>query len=93
MLVLSLIIYGWFYISQAKKNSLVEETNNYQTQEANVDGNKIADYKKIAGSGNLELYFEEGKGTIRVKNTDSGYIWKSIVEDEDYPKVRPDETG
>lgn len=86
MLVLIFIIYGWFYISQAKKNSLVEETDNYQMQEPNVEGNKTAVYKKIAGSGNLELYFEEGKGTIRVKNTDSGYIWKSIVEDEDYPK-------
>ncbi len=84
-LVLAFIIYGWSYINQAKKNALVEETYDYQAPGANVEDTGAANYKRIAGSGNLELYFEEGKGTIRVKNTDSGYIWKSIAQEEDYP--------
>ncbi len=84
-LVAAFIFYGWFYINQAKKNALTEKTYDYQAPKANAEDTGTDGYERIAGSGNLELYFNAGRGTIRVKNTDSGYIWKSIAEEEDYP--------
>src|SRR5699024_4362050 len=49
------------------------------------DMTRSSNYEKIAESKNLELYFDDNKGTIQVKNTESGYVWKTVVEEEDYP--------
>ncbi len=78
------ILYGMFSIQEAKRNAIAAQTYSYEAPEANVDKSAAPSYKKITGSENLELYFDEGRGTVQVKNTDTGYIWKSIVEEEDY---------
>lgn len=79
------ILYGFISINNAKKNAIAKVDYVYNGPESNVDSNVPANYNKIAESKNLELYFDEGKGTIQVKNIESGYIWKSIVGEEDYP--------
>lgn len=78
------ILYGIFSIQQAKRNAIAAQSYSYEAPEANVDKSAAPSYKKISESENLELYFDEGRGTVQVKNTDTGYIWKSIVEEEDY---------
>lgn len=83
--IILFVLYGFISINNAKKNAIAEINYTYDGPESNVDSNIPVNYKKIASSKNLELYFDEGKGNIQVKNTDSGYIWKGIIDEKDYP--------
>lgn len=86
LIIILFVGYGFYSIQDAKKNAIAKsDYSSYVAPEANVDYSIASNYKKIAESKNLELYFDEAKGTIQVKNTDSGYVWKSVVEEEDYP--------
>ena len=84
-IVLIVIIYGFISIQIARSNAIEKKVYEYKAPEPNVDRSLQADYKKVAESENLELYFDATRGNIQVKNTDSGYLWKGVVEEEDYP--------
>lgn len=84
-IIVAFILYGIFNIMKAKSNAIGETVYEYDPPESNVDMTRSSNYEKIAESKNLELYFDDNKGTIQVKNTESGYVWKTVVEEEDYP--------
>lgn len=84
LIVIVFVIYGFVSIYQAKQNAIGPETYAYEAPEINVDYSQPDKFKKIAESENLELYFDEGKGTVQIKNTDTDYIWKGVMEEEDY---------
>ena len=84
-IVLIFVVYAFVSIQVAKSNAITRREYEYEPPATNVDRTLPNDYKKIAESKNLELYFDETKGNIQVKNTDTGYVWKSVVEEEDYP--------
>ena len=46
--------------------------------------NVPSDYELVATSENLELYVDYNSGYFLVKNTDNGYIWKSVPDDIEY---------
>jgi hypothetical protein len=85
LLVVLFILYGFVSITIARSNAIAKVSYSYEAPEGNVNPEIPSSYKKIAVSENIELYFDEGKGNIQVKNTDTGYIWKGIVDDEMYP--------
>lgn len=82
-IALVLVIWGAFSIVEAKKNAITYESE-YVPVEGNVDFAAEGSYELVAGSDKTELYYNEAKGTIQVKNLESGYIWKSVVDRELY---------
>ena len=84
-IIILFIVYGIFSIKEAQNNAIARRVYNYEGVEPNVDTTLLANYKKVADSKHLELYFDEGKGNFQLKNTNTGYVWKSIVDEEVYP--------
>lgn len=85
IVVILFVIYGFISIKIARSNAIAKIKYSYDAPEPNVDHKVPANYKKIAQSENIELYFDEAKGLVQIKNTDTGYIWKSIVDEDMYP--------
>jgi hypothetical protein len=85
VIVILFIVYGFISIKIAQSNAIAKMDYSYEAPEVNVDHSVPSRYKKIAGQEDIELYFDEQRGTIQVKNTQTGYIWKSVVDEEMYP--------
>lgn len=85
LVVLLFVLYGFISVQRARSNAIAKIDYSYEAPSTNVDHSIAASYKKVAESENLELYFDENKGAVQLKNTDTGYVWKSIVDEEMYP--------
>lgn len=82
-IVIILIFWGVISVDNAKKNNIRTDYE-YIPVEANVNFDLESHYKSVAKSEKLELFFDEGKGTIKVVDLANGYEWKAVVDDEVY---------
>lgn len=88
-LILFLLVFGglaaWGAVSvgNAGKNAAKPEYE-FIPGEANTDGNAEGSYAAVAGTERLELWFNEAKGTVQVRDLENGYLWKSVVDDTVY---------
>ncbi|MCR5323221.1 MAG: hypothetical protein K6E85_08125 [Lachnospiraceae bacterium] len=83
-----LMLVGTSRIKKARSNAITY-TDNYEAPEKSeweADLLQAGEYVSIANNGQLELFYNDVKGTIEVKNLADGYVWKSIVDEEIYPK-------
>lgn len=78
-----LVVWGVISISIARNNAITYE-DDYVPAEGNVDFTAEGSYESVAENDKMELFFNEAKGTIQLKDKSNGYIWKSVVDSEIY---------
>lgn len=77
IIVIGVVGIGFLSISKAKEGAITYSTE-YEAPESNLlEGN--GEYVSIAKSENTELFFNEVKGTIQIKNLKNGYVWDGVV--------------
>lgn len=83
IIVGALILWGVSSVDAARKRAVTYNTN-YVEPEGNVDPKAEGEYKSIAKTSGAELFYNEAKGSIWLKNLETGYIWKGVVDTEVY---------
>ena len=83
LVVAVLVIWGAVSVANAQKNAVRTEYE-YVPVEGNVDFEDEGSYRRAAGNDKMELYYNEANGTVQLKDLESGYVWKSVVDDEVY---------
>ncbi len=83
VIVGALILWGTLSVSNAKKNAITF-ADDYVAPESTVDLTDEGTYETIAKSGKAELLYNAAKGSIWLKNLESGYIWKGIADMDVY---------
>lgn len=83
VIVVIFIVWGVISINAARNNAITYKID-YEAPEANVDSEDPGTYVSIARTDTLELFFNEAKGAVQVKNLSNGYLWKSICDNEVY---------
>jgi len=83
VIVVVFVIWGTFSIKDARNNAITF-TEEYEEPEGNVDFNDPGTYVSIARTDRLELFYNEAKGAVQVKDLESGYLWKEICDSEVY---------
>ncbi len=78
------VIWGVLSIGEAKENAITYNDDEWVAAESTMDYTVEGEYVSIAKTDSLELFYNEAKGAIQVKNLENGYIWKSIVDEEVY---------
>lgn len=84
-IVIMFVIWGAFSINEAKQNAITFNDKEYVAPESTVDYTVEGTYVSVAKTDSLELFYNEAKGAIQVKDLKSGYLWKGIVDEEVYP--------
>lgn len=84
-LVIALVLVAWgaVSISMAKKNAITFE-DEYVPAEGNVDFDAEGSYQSVVSNDKMELFYNEARGTIQLKDKSNDYIWKSVVDRELY---------
>ena len=83
VLVAIFVIWGFASVNKARENAITYD-DSYEAPEGNVDFTDAGRYVSIAKTDSLELFYNEAKGAIQVKNLKNGYLWKSICDNEVY---------
>jgi len=83
VIVIIFVIWGVLSIKQARNNAITF-TDDYEEPEGNVDFDAPGTYVSIAKTDRLELFYNEAKGAIQVKDLESNYLWKAICDEEVY---------
>lgn len=76
-------LWGYFSVTHATASAVTYNTE-YTAPEGNTDYSQAGTYVSVAKTDRLELLYNETRGAIQIKNLESGYIWKSIADDEVY---------
>lgn len=79
--IIIFVIWGSLNIKEARQNAIVYSSD-YVAPEGNVDFEKAGSFESIAKTDKLELFYNEAKGAIQVKNLENGYLWKGIADNE-----------
>lgn len=77
------LVWGYFSIQNARRNAITFN-DEYEEPEGNVDFEDPGKYVSVAKTDKLELFYNEAKGAIQVKNLESGYLWKGICDNDVY---------
>ena len=83
LLVAILVVWGFFTVNQARQNAITYNEG-YEAPADSADLLQEGSYVSIAKTDSLELFYNETRGAIQVKDLKSGYLWKSLVDDEVY---------
>lgn len=81
--VIIFVIWGFASVNKAKENAITY-SDDYEAPEGNVNFDDAGRYVSIAKTDSLELFYNEAKGTIQVKNLENGYLWKGVCDNEVY---------
>lgn len=77
VIVAVMVLWGFLSIKKAKENAITYD-DEYEAPEATANLLEEGEYKSIAKSDKLELFYNETKGTIQVKNLENDFVWDSI---------------
>lgn len=83
-IVVILVLWGVLSISNARGSVERSYNENYKAPEDTADLSQPGSYKSIAKTDSLELFYNETKGSIQVKDLKSGYLWRSILDEETF---------
>ncbi len=84
VVVAVLLLVGVLKVKDAKEHAITI-ADDYEAPEKTADLLKDGEYVSIASNDSLELFYNDVKGTIRIKDKKSGCIWNSVVDEEIYP--------
>ncbi len=76
-LVAIMVIAGTLSIKKARENAITY-TDEYEAPEKTADLLSDGEYKSVAKTDKLELFFCAEKGTIQVLNRESGHLWEAV---------------
>ncbi|MBP5153347.1 MAG: hypothetical protein ILP13_10605, partial [Lachnospiraceae bacterium] len=79
VIVAALILWGTLSVKKAQSNAITF-TEDWEAPESTLDLSAEGTYKSIAKSSKAELLYNEAKGSIWLKNLETGYIWKGICD-------------
>lgn len=77
------LVWGSLSIKTAKENAITY-SEDYEVPEKTADLLQEGEYVSIAKDDKLELLYNDVKGAIQVVDRKTGYVWKSIVDDDVY---------
>lgn len=83
-IVLVMVIWGYASIKTAQKNVSSTKSEAYVEPEGNVDFEAVGSYVSVAKNDEVELFYNEARGTIQLKNLKNGYVWKGVVDQDVY---------
>ncbi len=83
LIVILIVAWGLISVNNARANAVTYNTD-YTAPEANVDLEAAGSYRSVAKTDQLELLYNEAKGTIQVRNLESKYLWRSVADDSMY---------
>ena len=83
LIVAAFVLWGYLSVSNATAAAVTYKTE-YTAPEGNTDYSQEGTYVSVAKTDKLELFYNEAKGAIQVKNLKTGYVWKSIADNEVY---------
>ena len=83
IIVIIFVLWGYLSIQKARDNAITYNED-YVAPEGNVNFDDPGKYVSIAKTDKLELFYNEAKGAIQVKNLENGYLWKGICDNEVY---------
>ncbi len=86
-IVAVLLLVGSSRIKKARQNAITY-SNEYEAPEADADLLGDGEYVSIANNGQLELFYNDVKGAVQVKDLRTGKLYKSIVDEEVFPKLK-----
>lgn len=85
LLVIVLVMVIWGYTSvKAAQSNVGTSSEAYVAPEGNVDPNAVGSYVSVGKNDEVELFYNEAKGTIQLKNLKNGYTWKGVVDQDIY---------
>ncbi len=87
VIVAIFVLWGVLSIGEARSNAITYNDSEYVVPDSTVDYTVEGTYVSVAKTDSLELLYNEAKGAIQVKDLKSGYLWKSIVDEEVYPEL------
>lgn len=82
-IVIIFVTWGFFRVKEAKNNA-ISYVEDYVAPEGNVDFTQEGSYVSVAKTDSLELFYNEAKGAIQVKDLKSNYLWKGICDNDVY---------
>jgi hypothetical protein len=85
-IVAVLVIVGIVSINKARQKAITYN-DTYEAPEATANLLDEGEYVSIFKNDKLELFYNDVKGAIQVKDLENGILWKSIVDEEVYSKV------
>ncbi|MBO7402810.1 MAG: hypothetical protein J6U10_07455 [Lachnospiraceae bacterium] len=85
-IVVVLVAVGIYRINKARQNAITY-TDDYEVPEATANLLDAGEYVSIFKNDKLELFYNDVKGAIQIKNLENGHLWKSIVDEEVYEKL------
>jgi len=83
LIVILFVAWGAMSIKKARENAVTYNVE-YTAPEENVNLEDAGSYVSVAKSDKLELFYNEAKGAIQVKDLVGGCLWKSLVDEEVY---------
>ncbi|MCR5311243.1 MAG: hypothetical protein K6E32_07520 [Lachnospiraceae bacterium] len=83
VIVAALILWGTLSVKKAQSNAITF-SEDWEAPESTLDLKEEGTYKSIAKSDRAELLYNEAKGSIWLKNLETGYIWKGICDMDVY---------
>lgn len=87
VIVAVFVLLGVNKIDQARGNA-IKFGKDYEAPEATANLQDDGEYVSIAKNDSLELLYCEVKGAIQVVDLKSGHLWKSIVDEDVYSKLK-----
>ncbi len=83
VIVAAFVLWGVSSVNKAKNNAITF-SEDYVAPESTIDLKAEGEYKTVAKSEHAELLYNEAKGSIWLKNLDTGYVWKGICDMDVY---------
>ena len=85
-IVVVLVTVGIISINKARQRAITY-IDDYVVPEATANLLEAGEYVSIFKNDKLELFYNDVKGAIQIKNLENGHLWKSIVDEEVYEKL------
>lgn len=86
------VAWGLISVAIAKANAVIVSYEDYVAREVTHDPeavfNTAYNYELVASDDNLELYFDFARATVQVKDKETDFLWKGVVDEEVYDKFR-----
>lgn len=87
VLVAVFVLLGYNKIGEARGNA-IKYAKDYEAPEATANLQGDGEYVQVAKNESLELLYNEVKGAIQIVDLSTGHVWKSIVDEEVYGKLK-----
>lgn len=85
------VLLGKLKIDEAKSNAITF-SEDYEAPEGNVDKSDEGTFVSIAKTDEAELFYNEARGTIQVKDLNTGYLWKGVVDEDVFELPKDNKT-